>query len=118
MCLRESHGQDSGGWYEKAGDVVVADLGERKRSVMLYGGPSSPGRPVLYGGGRYSPERGKREGWPRASQFMRAACASEPAAVWDHYHAHGFARLRARPAVQPLQRPSLRVLPRLWACGA
>ena len=96
VCLGEHHGQDSGGWYEKAGDLVVADLGDRKRSVVVYGGPTSPGRPVLYRGQlrgrRYSPERGKREGWPRASQFMCAACASEQAAVWDHCHTHGFVR--------------------------
>ena len=96
ICLGEHHGENSGGWYEKAGDLLVADRGEMKLSVMVYGGPSSPGQAVLYAGElagrRYSPERSKREGWPRASQFMCAACATDRAAVWDHCHRHGFVR--------------------------
>lgn len=96
VFLGEHHGENSGGWYEKAGDLLVADRGETKLSVMVYGGPTSPGQAVLYGGQlhghRYSPERGKRENWPRASQFMCAACATERASVWDHCHTHGFVR--------------------------
>jgi hypothetical protein len=97
-CYGAHHGQDSGAWYERIGDAVVADLGESTRSLVLYGprGAEGDGGAALYNGelsGQlYSAERAKRRGWPPASKFMCAGCLSARAQVWDHCHAHNFVR--------------------------
>lgn len=98
-CLGENHGASTFGWFERAGDVMVADRGEFKRSMILYG-PRTSGTPasgpVLYRGELartpYRVDRAGRYGWPPAARFMCACCASVPARVWDHCHAHGYVR--------------------------
>lgn len=95
-CLGAYHGQDSFGWFERFGDVMVADLGEFKRTAVLYGPAGTGADAVVYRGelsGReYRVDRAGRRGWPRASAFMCAGCLSVRAQVWDHCHAHGFVR--------------------------
>ncbi|WP_345429844.1 hypothetical protein [Actinoallomurus vinaceus] len=72
-CLGAHHGADSFGWFERVGDVMVTDLGETKRSTMIYGTPGTTADPVIYRGelrGRiYRPGRAGRKGWPFASRF-------------------------------------------------
>ncbi|WIV52994.1 hypothetical protein [Amycolatopsis nalaikhensis] len=36
-CLGIHHGADSHGWFERVGEAMVADLGEFKRAVVVYG---------------------------------------------------------------------------------
>ena len=95
-CYGAYHGQDSAAWYERVGDAVVADLGDHKRSVIVYGARGSTDEGVVYRGelsGRpCRPDRAGRRNWPAASRFMCGACLSERAQVWDHCHTHGFVR--------------------------
>lgn len=95
-CLGVHHGQDSGDWFERVGDVVVADLGEFTRTVVIYGGKGEGTDPVVYrgelGGRRYRADRAGRRGWPTAATFMCAGCMTVRARVWDHCHTHGFVR--------------------------
>jgi hypothetical protein len=95
-CLGENHGSGAHGWFERVGDVVVADRGDFTRAGMIYGPPSNESDVVIYtgelNGRRYRADRAGRLGWPRASQFMCAGCLSTRARVWDHCHAHGFVR--------------------------
>lgn len=95
-CLGAYHGADSIGWFERAGDVMVADLGETKRTAVVYGATTDDAEPAIYGGElsgrRYRPDRVGRSGWPAAARFMCACCMSMRARVWDHCHTHGFVR--------------------------
>ncbi len=95
-CLGEHHGQDAEGWFERVGDVVVADLGQRVRTAVVYGARGSDAGAVVYdgelAGEQYSVDPRHRKGWPKASQFMCAGCMNVRASVWDHCHAHGFVR--------------------------
>lgn len=95
-CLGVHHGSTSEGWYERVGDAVVADLGEFKRSVIMYGSKRSDADLGVYAGQlyqhRYSADLKVRRDWPKASAFMCASCLTERATVWDHCHAHGFVR--------------------------
>lgn len=95
-CMGAHHGADSDSWFERIGDVVVADLGEIKRTVIVYGPRTADAHTgthaVLYAGeisGRqYRPDPAGRRGWPRAAQFICACCLSVRARVWDHCHTH------------------------------
>lgn len=49
-CLGLSHGQDSGRWFDVVGDVVVADLGEFRRTAVGYGPRGSDSGAVFYDG--------------------------------------------------------------------
>ncbi|WP_199487812.1 endonuclease domain-containing protein [Actinomadura spongiicola] len=95
-CLGAYHGEDSVGWFERVGDMMVADRGEFTRTAMVYGTRGNEVDPVIYRGelrGRiYRVDRAGRKGWPFASQFMCAGCMSVRARVWDHCHTHGFVR--------------------------
>lgn len=95
-CLGAHHGVDSTGWFERAGDVMVADLGAIKRSTVVYGAKTDDAEPVIYrgelGGRRYRPDPGGRSGWPAAARFVCACCLSARARVWDHCHTHGYVR--------------------------
>lgn len=95
-CLGEHHGQESEGWFERVGDVVVADLGEHTRTAVVYGARGSNAEAVVYdgelAGEHYRVDRVGRRGWPSAAQFMCAGCMSVRASVWDHCHTHGFVR--------------------------
>jgi hypothetical protein len=95
-CLGAYHGQNSGGWFERVGDVVVADLGETTRTAVVYGPRNDDTTPVVYGGElsgrRYRADPAGRRGWPAASRFVCACCMSVRARVWDHCHTHGFVR--------------------------
>ncbi|MER7652525.1 MULTISPECIES: endonuclease domain-containing protein [Streptomyces] len=95
-CLGAHHGQDAGGWFERVGDVVVADLGECTRTAVVYGARGSDLDAVLYQGElvseRYCVDRAGRRHWPAAAQFMCAGCVTARASVWDHCHTHGFVR--------------------------
>ncbi|WP_202819032.1 endonuclease domain-containing protein [Actinosynnema sp. ALI-1.44] len=95
-CLGAYHGADSFGWFERVGDVMVADLGEVKRTAILYSAKANNTDPVIYDGQLsgldYRADRAGRHGWPLAIQFMCACCMSARARVWDHCHAHGFVR--------------------------
>jgi hypothetical protein len=96
-CLGAYHGEASGGWFERVGDVVVADRGEFTRTGIVYGARSDHTDAVtVYGGqlqGRlYRADRPGRQGWPPASRFICAGCMTAQARVWDHCHAHGFVR--------------------------
>jgi hypothetical protein len=95
-CLGVHHGQDSDGWYERVGDVVVSELGEITRVQINFGAVGTEADATVYRGelrGRsYRADRAGRRGWPKASRFACAACMSTRASVWDHCHAHGFVR--------------------------
>jgi hypothetical protein len=97
-CYGAHHGQDSGAWYQRIGDAVVAELGETTRSIVLYGarGADGDGGGAVYNGelaGQlYHADRAGRRGWPAASRFMCAGCLSARAQVWDHCHVHNFVR--------------------------
>lgn len=95
-CLGAHHGQDSGGWFERVGDTVVADRGESTRTAVVYGPRGSDMDAAVYGGElacfTYCVDRAGRKSWPTASQFMCAGCMSVRATVWDHCHTHGFVR--------------------------
>ncbi|MFJ3850843.1 endonuclease domain-containing protein [Streptomyces albidoflavus] len=95
-CLGLSHGQDSGRWFDVVGDVVVADLGEFRRTAVGYGPRGSDSGAVFYDGELrgvvYRVDRAGRQDWPLAALFMCAGCLSVPASVWDHCHTHGFVR--------------------------
>jgi len=79
-CLGARHGQDSGGWFERVGDVMVADCGEVARAVLLYGAKGDDADTVVYdgelSGRRYRADRAGGRGWPTASRFMCAGCMS------------------------------------------
>jgi|SRR3569833_536614 len=95
-CLGVHHGQDAIGWFERVGDVMVADLGETKRVAVIYSARHASGESMVYAGelcGRaYCADRAGRDGWPLASQFMCAGCMTARALVWDHCHSHGYVR--------------------------
>lgn len=95
-CLGAHHGQDAAGWFERVGDVVVADRGEFTRTAVVYGARGSDADAVVYegklAGERYRVDRAGRRDWPAAAQFMCASCMTMRAAVWDHCHTHGFVR--------------------------
>lgn len=95
-CLGANHGQDSGGWFQRVGNVVVSDRGEITRSVIIYGPRGALGNAVIYHGElydrRYRAGRAGRGDWPPASQFMCTGCVSTRACVWDHCHTHGYVR--------------------------
>uniref|UniRef100_UPI003F497AE1 endonuclease domain-containing protein n=1 Tax=Amycolatopsis sp. CA-293810 TaxID=3239926 RepID=UPI003F497AE1 len=95
-CLGVHHGADSSGWFERVGDAMVADLGETKRTTIVYGAKTGDSEPVIYGGElsrrHYRPDPAGRGGWPAAARFMCASCMSVRARVWDHCHTHGFVR--------------------------
>lgn len=95
-CLGVFHGENSGGWFERAGDVVVADRGETTRTAVVYGPKKDETGPVVYRGElrgrRYGVDPAGRRGWPVAARFMCACCMSVRAQVWDHCHTHGFVR--------------------------
>jgi hypothetical protein len=95
-CQGLHHGQNAGGWFERVGGVVVADLGEFTRTAVAYGPRGTSTDTVIYTGElqgrRYRADRAGRRDWPTAAQFMCAACMSTRACVWDHCHTHGFVR--------------------------
>ncbi|MDQ1245819.1 MAG: hypothetical protein QG597_186 [Actinomycetota bacterium] len=97
-CQGLHHGQgDASSWFERIGDVVVADLGGYTRTTVVYGGPrSATTGTVLYAGEldghRYRADRVGRHDWPAASRYMCAACLTARARVWDHCHTHGYVR--------------------------
>ncbi|MBN6040063.1 endonuclease domain-containing protein [Amycolatopsis sp. 195334CR] len=95
-CLGAHHGTDSAGWFERAGDAMVTDLGESKRTVIVYGAKTDDAAPAIYRGelrGQlYRPDPVGRRGWPLASRFTCACCMSMRARVWDHCHTHGCVR--------------------------
>lgn len=95
-CMGASHGEDSGAWFEREGDAVVADLGEVKRAAVLYGPRKDDSEPGIYrgelSGRRYCADRDGRRDWPVAARFMCTACMTSQAQVWDHCHVHGFVR--------------------------
>jgi hypothetical protein len=95
-CMGAHHGQDSGAWFERVGDAVVADFGECTRTAVVYGAPGSSLDAVVYrgelAGKQYRADRAGRRDWPTASQFMCAGCMTVQASVWDHCHSHGFVR--------------------------
>lgn len=95
-CLGAYHGADSVGWFERVGDVMVADLGETKRTTVIYGAKGGETDPVVYGGElgmrRYRVDPTGRRGWPQATRFMCTCCMTVRARVWDHCHTHGFVR--------------------------
>jgi hypothetical protein len=95
-CLGAHHGQDSGAWFERVGDAVVADFGECTRTAVVYGARGSDVDAVVYhgelAGERYRADRAGRRNWPTAAQFMCSGCLSVRATVWDHCHTHGFVR--------------------------
>ena len=102
------HGTDSVGWFERAGEAMVIDLGEIKRATIVYGVRTYDAAPVNYRGEmrgqQYRPDLAGRRSWPVASGFMCACCLSARALVWDRCHAHGFVRA---PLLQHLQHPLL-----------
>lgn len=98
-CLGLHHGQDSDAWFERVGDVMVADLGGCQRTRVVYGPKGVTGQDgdaQIYTGQlhgyRYRSDRVGRRGWPVASQFMCSGCLSVRASVWDHCHTHGYVR--------------------------
>lgn len=95
-CMGAHHGQNSEQWFERVGDAMVADHGERTRTGVVYGPRGSDMDAVVYEGElrgeRYRVDRAGRKGWPTAAQFMCAGCMSVQASVWDHCHTHGFVR--------------------------
>jgi len=95
-CMGAHHGQESGAWFEREGDVLVADLGEFRRSAIVYGARKDESAPGTYrgelSGRRYSADAAGRHGWPLAARFMCSACLTRRARVWDHCHVHGFVR--------------------------
>lgn len=95
-CMGAHHGADSISWFERVGDVMVADLGETKRTTILYGARTADDDPRIYSGElsrrRYHVDPAGRRGWPMASHFMCTGCMSVRALVWDHCHTHGFVR--------------------------
>jgi hypothetical protein len=95
-CMGAYHGENSAAWFEREGDVVVADRGEITRTATVYGAKKDESDPGVYGGQlggrRYCADPAGRRGWPVASQFMCAACMTRRARVWDHCHTHGFVR--------------------------
>ncbi|KAB8186986.1 hypothetical protein FH608_046390 [Nonomuraea phyllanthi] len=95
-CLGAHHGESSGGWFERVGDAVVADLGEIARTKVVYGPKGAEGGAQVYRGqlqGRtYSVTRAGRSDWPKAADFMCPSCVTARAQVWDHCHTHGFVR--------------------------
>lgn len=96
-CMGAHHGQDSVNWFEQVGDVVVAELGEITRSIVLYQALEAPGGGAeIYEGQledrQYCVDRKGRADWPKAAQFMCAGCLSRQARVWDHCHRHGYVR--------------------------
>lgn len=95
-CMGEHHGTNSNLWFELIGSVAVADLGERKRSVAIYGPSQGEADPAVYDGElrdrQYTVKSGERRGWPQASTFVCTACLIARAEVWDHCHTHGFVR--------------------------
>ncbi|MGR6924251.1 endonuclease domain-containing protein [[Actinomadura] parvosata] len=95
-CRGAHHGQNTSDWFERYGDVLVAELGEITQTVVLYGAKGDDAAAVFYDGElqgqRYRVDRGGRRGWPRATRFWCAACLTARARVWDHCHTHGFVR--------------------------
>jgi hypothetical protein len=96
-CRGAHHGENNpNGWFERIGDVLVAERGEKSIAVMAYGPKGSSADAVLYRGElkgrRYQPDRARRQGWPKASEFMCAGCLTVQARVWDHCHRHGYVR--------------------------
>lgn len=97
-CMGVFHGEGAHNWYERIDDAMVADRGETKRTVVLYGGKTADGAPTLYNGElagqKYRVDRADRvrQGWPVASEFMCAGCLTAQARVWDHCHTHGYVR--------------------------
>lgn len=95
-CLGAHHGENSFGWFERVGDVMVADRGEFTRSAVVYGATSTAASAVIYNGELsghlYTADRAGRKGWPTASRFMCSGCVSVRARVWDHCHTHGYVR--------------------------
>jgi hypothetical protein len=95
-CLGAHHGEDSHGWFERVGDVMVADRGETTRTVIVYGPKLDETDALIYegelSGRRYRADRTGRRDWTLASRFMCAGCVSVRASVWDHCHRHGFVR--------------------------
>jgi len=44
------HGENSGAWFEREGEVLVADRGEMTRAVVLYGPRKDDSEPGVYAG--------------------------------------------------------------------
>jgi hypothetical protein len=97
-CMGVFHGEGTHNWYERIDDAMVADRGEVKRTVVLCGGKTADGAPILYNGEladrKYHVDRADRVrlGWPVASEFMCAGCLTTQARVWDHCHTRGYVR--------------------------
>jgi Recombination endonuclease VII len=97
-CFGEHHGENSNLWYQRRGDVLVADLGDFKRTRTRYGPVEVPGGFRLYEselvGRRYTvkPVIRSFHAWPLAGEFACMACITTRAEVWDHCHTHGFVR--------------------------
>lgn len=97
-CLGLHHGENAHAWIDAKGTSVVADLGENKRSLIVYGNKAGiPGDyRRLYDGElytvKYSVMSKDRKSWPAIHEFMCASCLTEPATVWDHCHTHGWVR--------------------------
>jgi hypothetical protein len=95
-CLGVHHGENSHGWFERVGDLVVADRGASIRTVVVYGPRKDDTAAVIYAGElagqHYRADRAGRQNWPTAARFMCASCLSARASVWDHCHTHGFVR--------------------------
>jgi len=96
-CRGAYHGENyAGAWFQREGDVVVADLGEITRTAIVYSARKDDSDPAVYAGElsgrRYTADPARRQGWPAAARFMCAACLTRRARVWDHCHAHGFVR--------------------------
>ncbi len=75
---------------------MVADLGEIKRTAVVYRATMDDAEPAIYKGELsarpYRPDPVGRAGWPAAARFICACCMSVRARVWDHCHTHGFVR--------------------------
>ncbi|MFS1303986.1 endonuclease domain-containing protein [Streptosporangium longisporum] len=95
-CMGAHHGGSSDVWFERVGDVVVANLGEITRTAVVYGAKADEAGTALYNGElqqrRYRVDRAGRTDWPTASHFMCTGCMSTRARVWDHCHTHEFVR--------------------------
>lgn len=96
-CHGEHHGENNGLWYERHGDVLVADLGDYVRTRVRYKPVQVPaGELLLYAGelaGRvYTTDPKERADWPLAGEFTCIACMTSRAEVWDHCHSHGVVR--------------------------
>ena len=99
-CLGENHGSgpDTIKWVEVSNAELVWERGTTRRMFRLLTPYAIEGDAKVYDGEleliAYTEnfKRRERDGWPRASEFWCASCATARASVWDHCHTHGYVR--------------------------